>query len=382
MDPKRYDRRTILKTAVIVPGAAAAHAALATPALAQTALAAPTVAASQPDVVWHLQSAFPKALDTLHSSAESMARAVAGLTGGRFRIEIGQPGRFAAAPDCLDAVQTGSVQALHTCSYYFIDKEPAFAFGTGLPFGLNARMQNAWIGEGGGQHLLDSFYAGYNLVSIVAGNSGAQMGGWFRKEIHSLTEIAGLRMRIAGLGGNVLAKLGVQPQQIAGGDIYAALEAGTIDAAEWTGPYEDEKLGLYQVAPYYYYPGWWEGGPTVHLLVNRDAYAALPDTYQLALKMAAAQASGEMLVRFDVRNNAAIRSLVGKGVQLRTYPTDLLDAAYKASFELYAELAASSPSFKTIYEPWKAFRDEIYQSFRVAEYSFDSYGFGQQAKGR
>ncbi|MET4634631.1 TRAP transporter substrate-binding protein [Kaistia defluvii] len=374
MAPNRPDRRTFLRTAVIAPGVAVAGAA--TPALA-----APAVTSSLPDIVWRLQSSFPASLETIHGSAEAMARTIAALTGGRFRIEIETPGHLAPGAETLDAVRNGAIQAHQTCSYYYMDLDPAFAIGTALPFGMNARMQDAWITDGGGQHLLDTFYANYDLVSFVVGNTGAQMGGWFRREIRSLPEIAGMKMRIAGVGGTVLARLGVEPQQIAPEGIYAALADGTIDAAEWGGPYEDEKFGFYKVAPYYYYPGWWEGGPSVHLLVNRPAFEALPELYKVALRTAAGQASHEMLARYDVRNNTAIRSLIDKGVQLRPFPTDLLEATYKASFELYAELAAEHPRFKAIYEPWKLFRDQIYQSFRVAEFSFESFGFAQQAKG-
>jgi TRAP-type mannitol/chloroaromatic compound transport system substrate-binding protein len=374
MGVKYLDRRTILKAATIGPGIAAASGA-------GSALAAPAVVTTPPEVHWRLQSSFPAQIDTIRGGTEAIVRTVGVLTGGRFQIEIGEPGDFVPAEETFDAVQAGRLQAQQTCSYYYIDRDPAFAFGSSMPFGLNARMQNAWIGEGGGQHLLDSFYDHYDMVSFVAGNTGVQMGGWFRKEIRSLPEIAGLKMRIAGLGGTVLERLGVQTQAMRIETTYAALERGTIDAAEWGGPSEDEKLGFYRVAPYYYYPGWWDGGPAIHLLVNKPAFEALPESYKLALKSSAAQSSQTMLARYDVRNNQAIRSLLDKGVQLRPFPTDLMQAAYKASFELYDELAASHPHFKTIYGPWKAFRDQIYQSFRVAEYAFDSFGFAQQAKG-
>ncbi|WP_336802446.1 ABC transporter substrate-binding protein [Kaistia sp. MMO-174] len=373
MGSKRLDRRTLLKAAMIGPGAAVAAGG--------EALAAPPRITGLPDISWRLQSSFPATLDTIYGAAEAMARSAAILTGGRFRIEIAPPDRYVPAGQALDAVSAGSVQALQTCSYYHVDRDPAFAFGSALPFGLNARMQDAWIVEGGGGPLLDGLYAQYGLTSLVAGNTGAQMGGWFRKEIRSLPEMAGLKMRIAGLGGMVLARLGVEPQELAIESAYAALDDGWLDAAEWSGPYEDEQLGFYKVAPYYYYPGWWDGGPSIHLLINRAAFEALPETYKEALRASAAQAGHEMQARYDVRNNTAIRSLIDKGVQLRPFPTDILEAAYKASFELYAELAAAHPRFKAIYEPWKGFRDQIYQSFRVAEYSFESFGFTQQAKG-
>ena len=205
MGPKHLDRRTILKAATIGPGIAVASGA-------GHALAAPAVVTTPPEVHWRVQSSFPAQIDTIRGSAEEIARTIGVLTGGRFHIEIGEPGDFVPAEQTFDAVQSGTLQAQQTCSYYYIDRDPAFAFGSSLPFGLNARMQNAWITEGGGQHLLDSFYAHYDLVSFVAGNTGVQMGGWFRKEIRSLPEIAGLKMRIAGLGGTELERLGVQTQ--------------------------------------------------------------------------------------------------------------------------------------------------------------------------
>ncbi|MBN9433674.1 MAG: TRAP transporter substrate-binding protein [Bosea sp.] len=371
MDETRLDRRKFFKTAGLGAGAT----------LATTALAAPAIAQAMPEVKWRVQSSFPKSLDTIYGGGVTIAETVAALTDGKFQIDVGEAGRFVPGPQALDAVQNDTVEACHTCSYYFVGKDPTFAIGTALPFGLNARMQNAWIIEGGGQKLLDDFYAGYNIVSFVAGNTGVQMGGWFRKEIKGIDDLKSVKMRIAGLGGMVMAKLGAVPQQIPGGDIYPALEKGTIDSAEWVGPYDDEKLGFYQVAPYYYYPGFWEGGPSIHLFVNKAKWEALPPAYQAALKAGAATANQTMLAKYDVKNNTAIRSLVGKGVKLRPFPRDVLEAAYGAAFEIYGEISAKNANFKTIYEPWKKFRDESYQWFRVAEYTFDSFGFAQQAKG-
>ena len=217
---------------------------------------------------------------------------------------------------------------------------------------------------------------------MPGGNTGTQMGGWFRNEIKSLADVKGLKMRIAGLAGKVVERIGIVPQQIAGADIYPALEKGTIDATEWVGPYDDEKLGFYQIAKFYYYPAFWEGGPTVHFFFNKAKFESLPPAYKAALTAATEVANQDMLAKYDVKNIGAIRSLVGKGVQLRPLPRDLLDAAYKASFEVYGELAAANANFKAVYEPWLKFRGESYQWFRVAEYTFDSYVYGQQAAGK
>ncbi|BCP55057.1 ABC transporter substrate-binding protein [Kaistia sp. 32K] len=371
------NRRRFLRSAGLRSGTALAGAALGAPVLAT-----PALAQVLPTVQWRLHSDFPRAIGATYRGATGIARTVASLTDGRFQIEIrtaddvdGDPART------FDAVEAGAIEACHTLSAYNIRRDPAFAFGTALPFGLNARMQNAWIAEGGGQSLLDDFYASYNLVSFAAGNTGAQMGGWFRKEIKSLPEIAGMKMRIAGLGALVMNRLGVETQTLSPDEARKALESGAIDAAEFAGPAADEAFGFHEVAPYYYYPGWWEGGPSLHLFANKPAFEALPPSYQAALRAAAAQANVTIPARFDIQNNAAIRRLVADGVRLRPFPQDLLDAAYRASFELYAELAAKSPSFKTIYEPWKHFRDEMYQWYRVAEHAFDSFGFAQQSRG-
>jgi TRAP-type mannitol/chloroaromatic compound transport system substrate-binding protein len=373
MSADHLDRRGFIKTAGLGSGATLAGATLHAPA---------AIAQTTPAVQWRLQSDFPRNVGPLYTGAETLAQTVAALTDGRFQIVVTPAqAKTLEAPRTLQAVQAGEVEACHTSTSYYVPLHPGFAFSSSLPFGLNARMQNAWIMEAGGQHLIDTFYERFNIIPFQAGNSGAQMGGWFRKEIRSVTELAGMKMRIAGLGGTVLARLGVDAQDMSGGAAFEALQRGAIDAAEYAGPAADERFGFYKVAPYYYYPGWWDGGAAIQLLVNRAAHEALPVSYQVALKSAAAVVNASMLAQMDIANNQAIRRLVSLGAQLRPFPADLLEAAYKASFALYAELSASDPAFKAIYDPWKAFRDQIYQWYRVAEHSFDSFGFEQQAKG-
>jgi TRAP-type mannitol/chloroaromatic compound transport system substrate-binding protein len=262
-----------------------------------------------------------------------------------------------------------------------VGKDPAFAFGTALPFGMNTRANNAWLLQGGGNDLINAFTAPMNVFGLPGGNTGAQMGGWFRKELKSLDDLKGLKMRITGLGGRILAGLGVVPQQIAGGDIYPALERGTIDAVEFIGPHDDEKLGLERIAPYYYYPGWWEGGASLHICFHTPKWDALPKAYQAACRAAAAEANIESLARYDAFNASALRRLVASGAQLRPFPRDVLDAAYDAAFKLYDQFAQESPAWRTIYQPWKAFRDETFLWYRVAENPFDSYVYGRQARG-
>ena len=251
----------------IAGGALAGSAALATPAIAQSAL---------PEIRWRCASSFPKSLDTIFGAGEHVAKRVAALTDGRFQIRVFAAGELVPGLAVADAVQGGTVECAHTASYYFVGKDPTFAFDGAVPFGMNMRQISAWLNAGGGRELLRDFFAGYNMVSLPAGNTGAQMGGWFRKEIKTVTDLKGLKMRIGGFAGTVIAKMGAVPQQLAAGDIYPALEKGTIDAAEWVGPYDDEKLGFHKVAPYYYYPAWWEGAANTSLVVNLDQWNALP----------------------------------------------------------------------------------------------------------
>jgi len=279
-----------------------------------------------------------------------------------------------------DAVQGGTVECAHTASYYFVGKDPTFAFDATIPFGMNTRQINAWLYAGGGRELLREFCAGHNIVSLPCGSTGAQMGGWFRKEIKAVQDLSGLKMRIAGIAGNIMQKLGVVPQQIAGGDIYPALEKGTIDAAEWIGPYDDEKLGFNRVAPFYYYPGWWEGGLNLSFYVNQAKFDELPQVYKDVLESACRDSTIETMAKYDVQNPQALRRLIGAGTQLRAFPREVMQACYKAAFELYDETAAKNASFKKVYEPWKTFRDSQYQWFRVAESAFDNFVYFMHAQ--
>jgi TRAP-type mannitol/chloroaromatic compound transport system substrate-binding protein len=333
----------------------------------------PALAEFAPEVRWRLVSSFPKSLDTIYGAADTIARTVSEATGGKFQIQVFAGGELVPPFGVVDAVQNATVECAHTAGYYFFGKDPTFAFCCAVPFGLNARQQNAWMLQGGGLDLMRDFLGDYNIINFPAGNTGAQMGGFFRKEINTVDDLKGLKLRVGGFAGTVLARLGAVPQQIAGGDIYPSLEKGTIDAAEWVGPYDDEKLGLAKVAKFYYYPGWWEGGPEMDLFVNRDAYAALPKEYQTILAAACAMANADMLARYDVGNPKALRRLVAAGVQLRPFSRDIMNAAWKAANEVYAETAETNPRFKKVYEPWKAFRDEQVLWFRVAEQNFDGF---------
>jgi TRAP-type mannitol/chloroaromatic compound transport system substrate-binding protein len=330
-------------------------------------------AASLPEVKWRLASSFPKSLDTIYGAAETMSKRVAAATGGKFQIQVFAAGEIVPGLQVLDNVQNGTVQAGHTAPYYYWGKDPAFALDTAVPFSLNARQTNAWQLFGGGLELFREFYKGYNIYNIPCGNTGAQMGGWFRKEIKSIADLKGLKFRIGGFAGKVMERLGAVPQQLAGGDIYPALEKGTIDAAEWVGPYDDEKLGFNKVAKYYYYPGFWEGGPQLVTMVNMAEWQKLPKEYQNILEAASWESNTWMVAKYDAQNPAALKRLVGGGTQLRPFSKEILIAAYKASLEVYKEAGEKSPAFKKIYESMVAFRTEQLLWFRVAEKGFDDF---------
>ncbi len=353
------ERRSFLKKAAA--GAAAG------------AVAAPAIVHAQPQIKWRLTSSFPKALDTIYGAAEVVAKRVYDATGGKFQIQVFQGGEIVPGLQAMDAVQNGTVECCHTAPYYYFGKDPTWAFFTAVPFGLSARQHNAWIIHGGGQALKDEFMKEYNVVGMLAGNTGAQMGGWFRKEIRTVEDLKGLKFRVGGFAGRVLAKLGVVPQQIAGGDIYPSLEKGTIDAAEWVGPYDDEKLGFYKVAKYYYYPGWWEGGPALEVLANQKKLEELPPEYKAILEAACAEANTWMLAKYDALNPAALKRLVGQGVQLRPFSRDILNACWGAANDVYAETSAQNAKFKKVYDAYRAFRDDQVLWFRVAEQNFDNF---------
>ncbi|UJQ93923.1 TRAP transporter substrate-binding protein [Mariluticola halotolerans] len=366
------DRRSFFKKAGVASVGAAGAATLAAPAIAQ----------ESPTLNWRLTSSFPKALDTIYGAAETMAGRVAAATDGKFNIQVYAAGELVPGLQALDAVTDNTVEMCHTCSYYFWGKEPTFQLGTATPFVLNSRMQNAWLAYGGGRELLDNFYAENGVKGFYTGNTGAQMGGWFRKEINTVEDLNGLKMRIGGFAGTILSKLGVTPQLIGGGEIYQALEKGTIDAAEWVGPYDDQKLGFNKVAKYYYYPGFWEGGANLHTFINLDKFKELPSHYQEILEDACAYAHTDTLASYDAKNPAAVKQLVADGAILRPFSQEILTAAYEASQEVYAEYSAKSPHFKAVYESQLAYAKEAYLWQQLSEYTFDTFMMVQQRNGK
>ena len=352
-------RRQFLKTA----GVGVATAAIVSPAIAQ----------SMPELKWRMAASWPKSLDTLWGGCELLGKIVGEATDNKFQIQTFAAGEIIPALQVADAVQNGTIEMGHTASYYYFGKDPTFAFGTSVGFGPNSRLNQSWYYTGGGREVLNEFYKKYNITMLVAGQTGCQMGGWFRKEINTVDDLKGLKFRIGGFPGRVLAKLGAVPQMIAGGDIYPALEKGTIDAAEWVGPYDDEKLGFYKIAPHYYYPGWWEGGSMINAMINLDKWNALPKSYQSVLEHAAAYTDHWMTAKYDLLNPPALRRLLANGVKLHGFSPAIMEACFKATHELHTEIAGTNESFKKVNDSMNAFMKPAYSWFQVAELNYDSF---------
>jgi TRAP-type mannitol/chloroaromatic compound transport system substrate-binding protein len=333
---------------------------------------APAVHA-QAAVRWRLASSFPKSLDTLFGGAEVFARAVRNMSGGKFEISTHAAGELMPPFGVVDGVQNGTVEVAQTAPYYFFGKDEAFTLGCAIPFGLNSRQLTAWMYEGNGLKLMREFYAKYNIINFPGGNTGAQMGGWFRKEIKSSKDLKGLKFRIAGFAGKIMERMGVVPQNLPGGEIYTALEKGTLDAAEWVGPYDDQKLGFVKVAPYYYYPGFWEGSAQLDFFINQKAWDALSPENKAIVEAATAQAHVDIQAKYDARNPVALKQLVGAGAKLRPFPNDMMNEAFKISNEIYAETSAKNPAFGKIYADLAKFRADQNLWFRFTEATFDRF---------
>ncbi|WCR12525.1 TRAP transporter substrate-binding protein [Paracoccus stylophorae] len=366
------DRRSFL-TRASVGGAAAA---------AGTALAAPAIAQESPTINWRLASSFPKSLDTIFGGGDELSIRLKEATDGKFNIQVFAAGEIVPGLDAINAATDGTVECAHSVGYYNWGKDPAFACGADLPFTFSARAKAAYNYHGGGIENYNEFLEQYSLIAFPGGNTGVQMGGWYRKEINTLADLQGLKMRISGLAGRVVEKLGVVPQQLAGGDVYPSLEKGTIDAAEWVGPYDDNKLGFQKVAPYYYYPGFWEGGPSVSFFINKAKWDELPDTYKSLLRSCCQAVDQNMLAEYDMKNPTALKELVGAGAQLRSFSEDVMNAAFEAANEVYAELSNENEWFKKQYEAMLPYRNDWYLYAQTAEYTFDTFMMIQQRNGK
>jgi TRAP-type mannitol/chloroaromatic compound transport system substrate-binding protein len=335
-----------------------------------------------PRVSWRMQTSFTPNLDLLHGSGTRIAERVAALTGGNFTMRVYGAGEIVPGLQVMDAVMAGTLQCGLTSGYYYIGKHPALAFDTAIPFGMTTRQILAWLHYGGGLEMINEIYAQFGVLSIPASTTGGQMGGWFRRPVNSLSELAGLRMRIPGIGGEIMSRLGVTVQTLAAPEIFPALERGAIDAVEWVGPHDDERMGLHEVARYYYYPGWWEPGVTLGLLIGRRAYDELPTPYQDALWTACGEAFCDRMAAYDAANPPALRRLVEEhGVSVRRYSDDIMDAAWRASHAYLDELAAGNAEFGRIYEAYRAFRDAQWGFADYSELGYQQWVIARAQRG-
>lgn len=330
---------------------------------------------TRPRVSWRLTSSFPRSLDTIFGAAEVMARRVEALTDGRFTIRVFPAGEMVPFDQVLESVQKGTIQMGHSASYYFTGLNPALAFDATVPFGFNARQLNAWMYYGEGMDLTRAMFSDFNIRNYPGGNTGVQMGGWFRRQVGSVADLNGLKMRIPGLGGKVMSEMGVNVQVLGGGEIYAALETGTIDATEWSGPYDDEKLGFHQVARNYYYPGWWEPGPGLSFYINKDAWATLPSEYQAALETACAEASIDMMASYDAKNPPALDRLLKEDIALHPFADDILTEASRITRSLLEQEAAADPAYAAMYASYRAFGEQSNRWLGTAEQSYNAFAF-------
>jgi TRAP-type mannitol/chloroaromatic compound transport system substrate-binding protein len=337
------------------------------------AAAAPAVVHAQANIRWRLASSFPKSLDTIFGGADVFAKKVGEMTGGKFQISVHAGGELMPPFGVVDGVQNGTVEMAHTVPYYFFGKDETFALGAAIPFGMNSRQMTAWMYEGNGLKLMREFYAKYSMINFPGGNTGAQMGGWYRKPIKSMADMKGLKFRVGGFAGKVIERMGGVPQNIPGGEIYQALEKGTIDAAEWIGPYDDQKLGFNKVAPNYAYPAWWEGGPQIDFFINQKAFDGLSAEYKAIVECAAATAHSDMQAKYDAKNPLALKQLVAGGTKLFPFPKDVMETAFKESMALYSEISAKNPNWKKVYDDFAKFRADQNLWFKFTEAKFDSF---------
>lgn len=341
--------------------------------VAAGAIAAPALAQSMPRVKWRLASSFLRTLDVHYGAAEALARYVAEATDNRFEIQTFPAEQIAPMRMVLDAVQNGTVECGQSPVNFYRAKDPALAFAAGVPFGLNTRMHYAWWHFGGGAEIVNGALAKLNAFALPMGNSGTQMGGFFRRELVTMDDLKGLKFRLAGFGADVLARHGVLPQLIPTAEVYSSLASGKVDGTEFVGPYDDEKLGFHKIAKYYYYPGWWEGGVMYHLMVNLEHWNRLPKSYQAILKDAGEASNSWMLGRYDALNAPALRRLVADGAVPKAFPRPMMEAFYRTAHDIYRETAAKSPSFKQALDSYMGFRDEQLPWWQISELSYNEF---------
>lgn len=318
-------------------------------------------------------TSWPSSLDTLFGTAEFIGRSIEQATDGDVEVEVFAAGEQVGGLEVYDAVSSGAFAMGHTASYYYIGRDPTHAFFTAMPFGLTGQQQNAWIEEGGGGELWDELNARSNMVAFLAGNTGGQTGGWFNKEINSPDDLKGLKMRFPGVGGQVMARAGVNIQNLPGGQVYFALERGVIDAADWVSPYDDEILQLNKAAKYYYMPSWAEPGATLGLYLNNDIFKDLPKDIRDTIATVARAANERMFAQYTARNGPALKRLVDDGAQVRTFPSEVLDLLKKYTDEIQQEHADKNKLYAKVYDQWQGFRDDVRAWTDASEYNYLRY---------
>ena len=320
---------------------------------------------------WKMYTTWPKNFPGLGTGANYLAEQITKMSGGRLTVKVYGAGERVPALETFDAVSRGSAEMGHCAAYYWKGKSPAAPFFTAVPFGLTAQEMNGWLYHAGGMELWRELYDQFNLVPFEAGNTGVQMGGWFNKEINTLEDLKGLKMRIPGLGGDVLQRLGVTTVNIPGGELFTSLQSGAIDATEWVGPYNDLAFGLYKAAKYYYSPGWQEPGPTLECIVNKDAYSQLPDDLKAIVANACQATGNQMLSEYSARNQQALETLLNEhGVELRNYPDEVLNAIRETSETVLEELVAEDAFSRKVYESYKTYREQVRASSNLTERAY------------
>ena len=320
---------------------------------------------------WKMTTTWPPNFPVVGEGCLMLAEWVRQMSGGRMDITVYGGGELIPALEGFDAVSNGAVEMNHGASYYWAGKIPASQFFAAVPFGMNAQQMGSWIISGGGQKLWEEIYEPFNLQPIICGNTGVQMAGWFNKEINTIEDLKGLKMRIPGLGGKVLAKAGGTPVLVSGGEIYTNLERGVIDAAEWIGPYHDYKMGFHQVAKHYYYPGWHEPGPVLEMIFNKTKFQALPEDIQEILRTACHRLNRWMSAEFDAKNGEYITKLINEeNVQVKMFPKEVLSRLKSATKEAIEDLTSSDPVSKKVYESFSKFKTNVSQWTDISEKVF------------
>lgn len=333
--------------------------------------AAPAAPAPAETIEWKMVTTWPKNFPGLGTGANQLAELIGQMSGGRINVKVYGAKELVGALEIFDAVSRGTAEMGHGAAYYWKGKTRAAQFFAAVPFGLTAQEMNSWLYHGGGMELWEEIYAEFGLIPGAAGNTGVQMGGWFNREINSVDDLKGLKMRIPGLGGEVLKRAGGTPVLLPGGEIFPSLQSGAIDATEWVGPYNDLAFGLHKAAKFYYYPGWHEPGTTLECFINKEAFEKLPEDLQVIVRNAIRVANQDMLADFTAKNNRALEQLVNEqGVELRQFPDEVLTAIKELSDAVVAEEAAKDPMSKKVFDSFVQFRDQAKKWHAVSEQAY------------